>query len=146
MSFFPTFGSFGDFISLVILVRDIASAIEDANGSAADYRSLACELDTIDAVLKQAQQLCEHHSTIPNVQILYAVAKNTIDSCQADLAFFKSQLNKYKTSLGDGSGNILKRTSRKVMWLTEKEDISKFRVKLIGYSASLNAILNMVTV
>ncbi|KAK8068800.1 hypothetical protein PG994_005416 [Apiospora phragmitis] len=127
MSFSPTFGAFGDFISLSIMVKDIVHAIGDTHGAAADYRSLACELETTDAALKQARRL----------------SKNTIDSCQADLVLFTTQLRKYKASLGDGNGNILKRTSMKVMWLTEKDDINKFRVKLIGKAGQI-ILMNML--
>ncbi|KAK7975353.1 hypothetical protein PG989_013816 [Apiospora arundinis] len=146
MSFSPTFGSIGDFISLSILIKDVVNAVGDAHGSVADYHSLSNELDTIVAVLQQAHLLCTSRSPNPDVQALHEIAKNAIGSCQSDLTSFTARFHKYKSTLGDGDGGLFKRSSMKVLWLTEKDDINKFRIKLVGFSASLNAILNMATV
>ncbi|KAK8878773.1 hypothetical protein PGQ11_000067 [Apiospora arundinis] len=143
MSFSPTFGSFGDFISLGILIRDVVNAIDDTHGSAAEYRSLAAQLEITGAMLKEAQRLCESHTTVSNVQLLNEMAKKVVDSCQADLTLFEVRLLNYKSALGDGNGGFAKRTSRKVMWLMEKHTIKEFRAKLGGLNLSLNIILSM---
>ncbi|KAK8052713.1 hypothetical protein PG996_012014 [Apiospora saccharicola] len=145
MSFSPTFGSFGDFISLSILIKDIVIAVGDTHGSAADYRSLSAALDNMDAMLNQAHLLCNTHSTNSNIQTLQGIANHAIDSCRADLTLFLTCLRDYKSSLGDGHGNIFKKTSRKLLWLFKKGEIDTFHVKLIGHSASLNMMMGMVT-
>lgn len=141
MSFSPAFGSFGDFISLSILIKDIVNALSDTHGSVADYRSLARELDIIDTVLKHVCRLCQTNSPVAEIQALHEFARKTIEGCQADLSLFTARLSKYKSSLGNNSGKLLKIIFLKLLWLKEKDGINRFRVKLIGYSGSLNMIM-----
>lgn len=47
MSFSPTFGSFGDFVSLVIIIRDLYSALSESSGSASEYQDIKDELDDV---------------------------------------------------------------------------------------------------
>ncbi|KAK8131647.1 hypothetical protein PG984_008085 [Apiospora sp. TS-2023a] len=144
MSLSPTFGSFGDFISLSVLIKDIVKAVDDAHGSAAEYRSLAKDLDIFNDTLQEAYRLCGAESTNPDVQSLHELAKEAINSCQANIGLFTAQLRKYKSSLGGENENPFKRTYRKVQWLAEKEDIAKFRAQLNWHSASLNLVFNMM--
>lgn len=53
MAFAPTFGSFGDFISVGILIKDILRTFDHVRGSVAEYRSLIKELYTLDLSLLQ---------------------------------------------------------------------------------------------
>lgn len=73
------------------------------------------------------------------------MANYAIDSCRADLTLFLARLRNYKSSLGNGSGNIFKKTGRKLLWLFKKGEIDAFRVKLIGHSTSLNMMMTMAT-
>lgn len=97
------------------------------------------------AMLNQVHLLCDSRSANPAIQALQGLANHAIDSSQADLALFSMRLRNYKSSLGEGNGNIFMKTFRKLLWLFKKDEIDAFRVKLIGHSTSLNLMVTMVT-
>lgn len=148
MAFAPTFGSFGDFLTAIAVIRDVVKAVGDTHGSAAEYRSLAGELTLFHAILEKAYRLCEVHSTDPEVQSLHRLAKEAIDNCQMNMDAFKPLLHKYESSLGDDTGSFFKKVKqapRKVLWLKEKPNIDKFLTELNCYNIMLNTTLSLVT-
>jgi hypothetical protein len=49
MSF--TFGSVGDIISICLIIKDLAVALDDSGGSSAEYRELRRELWALERAL-----------------------------------------------------------------------------------------------
>lgn len=142
MAFAPTFGSFGDFISVGILIKDILRTFDDVRGSVAEYRSLTKELHTLDLSLLQVHHTCISHLPRPETHALKELATEIVDDCKSDVAAFKQQMEKYQTALGHESTNVLGRTARKVQWLTKTRDIDQFREKVKIHSIRLNVVLN----
>lgn len=47
MSFSPSFGGFGDFVSVVIIIRNLYGALSEGSGSAREYQDIKDELDDV---------------------------------------------------------------------------------------------------
>lgn len=145
MAFAPTFGSFGDFISVSILIKDILRTFDHVRGSVAEYRSLIKELHTLDLSLLQVHQTCISHLSEPTTYNLKELAIRTLDDCKSDVHAFKQKIEKYQAALGHESTNVIGRTAREVQWLTKKGDIDQFHAKVVAHGVSLNMILNMAS-
>ena len=52
-----TFGSFGDIVSLCIIVKDLVKALDRSRGSSAEYRAIITELWVLDDILVQVELL-----------------------------------------------------------------------------------------
>lgn len=145
MAFTPTFGSFGDFITVSILVKDILRAFDGVRGSTAEYLSLIKELHTLDLSLSQFDQICISHLSGAETYALKQSAMMTLDDCKADVECFKQQIHDYQAALGSESANVFERAAKKVRWLTKKHDIDQFRAKVVAHQIKLNLLLSMAS-
>ncbi|CAJ2511261.1 Uu.00g068860.m01.CDS01 [Anthostomella pinea] len=132
MSFSPTFGDFGDFISISLLINDLIRALSDSRGSTAEYQTLAQELCLLNTALLQ----------MPELQALRDLSLKTAQECRNQIQTFSAKINKYETTLGSGSGgSAVKTAARKIQWLTEKSDVSRFRAEIMGQRNAISLLL-----
>ena len=89
--------------------------------------------------ISQVVAVWQNYANSPELEELGAITKDVIEHWRQDLLDFQSKINKkYATSLcEDGSGSWIKDTSKKVMWLKEKEDIIELRRKLHIFSDTI---------
>ena len=53
MSF--TFGSFGDIVTLSLLIKDLIKSLDDSRGSSAEYQAVVRELWSLDKALLEVE-------------------------------------------------------------------------------------------
>jgi hypothetical protein len=87
--------------------------------------------------------LWQNYEDSPELEVLATAAKEAIKDWRYILLTFRLKVEKkYGTSLSaGGSGNWLKDTSKKVRWLTEKEDVLELRRKLHLASDTLTMLV-----
>lgn len=141
MSFAPTFGSLGDFISISILIKQVSQSLNDARGSTVEYRSLFKELDTLDIVVLQVSQACHAYLSGSQAHVLGEMASGITGQLQADIKDLKDHIEKYKSTLGCDSVSRIRGAIGRLRWLSEKEAFGKFREKFSSHKISLNLVL-----
>jgi hypothetical protein len=87
--------------------------------------------------------LWQNYENSPELEELGTTTKEAINDLRDKLLTFRLKADKkYGTSLSSGgSGNWLKDTSRKVVWLKEKEDVLELRRKLQLASDTLTILV-----
>jgi hypothetical protein len=149
MDFGLTFGSVGDFISLTVLIKDIIAALDDARGSAKEYRALVQELVTLQLTLEAVQHTCEDPQFTHSLEDLAKVALDTVAHIKDCLSGFLRQIQKYEPALSagaSGKGNSLKAMGRKLQWKLNEKDVEKFRAEVMGCTMALKVLLEVITV
>jgi hypothetical protein len=144
----PTFGAIGDFISIVLLVKDIASALDECRGSSKAFRDLIAEIGLLRKALEQVARIYQG-PTLPNsFKDLQAIIHTTIDQTRKCLEDFCDRVTKkYGKSLAErGSGSALKDIARKIQWKFEGKETEKFRSEVMGYRMSLEMFLQVTAV
>lgn len=128
--------SVGDFVSIGLLIKEIASAL---NGSStAEYRELTNELQ----LLQQTLHEIEHLEELPGQEDVINKVKFAAVMCHIPLDDFASKLKKYDILAdSDLKQNIrlAKSWGRKVQWnVSMKDEIQKLRAYLGVHMGSLN--------
>ncbi|KAH7140853.1 hypothetical protein EDB81DRAFT_66730 [Dactylonectria macrodidyma] len=142
-----TFGAVGDFISVVVIIRDILSALNDSRGSSRDFRELTQSLKVMEKALEELHGVFNDPRVPIELDSLQSVALDTARQITCRLTEFRQKIDKYSTSLAhNGSGNPIKDTVKKIQWKLEEGEVSKFRGEIAGYTASLKILLHAVTV
>lgn len=145
MSFDPTFGGLGDFVSIVVLIKDIVLALDGSRGSAKKYQDLVRSLDilstTIEAVEK-AYRGPRHAAGFDNISVTALQTVRHIRTCLKD---FTGRLQKYGPSLSlGGLGNPAKDAARKIQFKAMEEDeIQSFQMQVLGYNMLLKTLLDV---
>ncbi len=87
--------------------------------------------------------LWQNYEDSPELSELGTATKNAVRGWRDTLLAFRLKVDKkYGTSLSlEGSGNWIKDTSKKVLWLKEKEDITELRRKLHVASDNLMILI-----
>ncbi|KAF2876011.1 hypothetical protein BDV95DRAFT_665353 [Massariosphaeria phaeospora] len=142
-----TFGSFGDIISVTLLVKDVVAALDESRGSSAEYQGLVRELNHLDSALLQVRELCEQHEATPELAALCRTAQKAVRDCEVSVGAFLKKIQKYQTTLGEQSkAVVLVKAARKVQWaVSEKEDVARFRAEVVAHRTSLNVLISTVT-
>src|SRR4051812_34713302 len=97
--------SVGDVLAISTLVKDLAIALNDTRGSAAEYRSIINELLLLDnALLHVAELFCSNEPT-PELEALHKTAEDTVRKCRESMRSFQNQLDKYDGCLGSSISN-----------------------------------------
>jgi len=65
MPFAPSFGSFGDFFTIVILIKNIINALDDATGSKSEYQHLIEALSSLLEAFQEVKLICQTPNPIP---------------------------------------------------------------------------------
>ncbi|PVH89250.1 hypothetical protein DL98DRAFT_647802 [Cadophora sp. DSE1049] len=142
-----TFGSVGDIISICLIVKDLVAALDDSRGSKAEYREVVRELYILDRALLEVDILSRTCERTPELVALCKTARQTAQNCRQCIETFTKKIKKYGTSLGEGSSrNILRDTVMKIRWVSQKEDLEKFRAEVAAHSSSMNMLLATASV
>lgn len=142
MSFDPTFGSFGDFLSIAILIKEICVALNESRGSARNYQDLIQQLEILAkaiqalAVYLSSQRTGSDSESVTILQI--------VEQIRILLEEFHDRLRKYAPSLSPGgSGNAWKDAGRKLQFRMEEGDFEKFLTKVKAYTMLLQPLIGV---
>ncbi|KAF4986960.1 hypothetical protein FDECE_15678 [Fusarium decemcellulare] len=141
-----TFGAFGDFVSVILIIRDIITALNDSRGSTRDFLELTESLQVLEKALQELDEVFKDPRAPNELESLRLFALGTARQINHRATEFRERMKKYAHSLShSGSGNPIKDTVRKLQWKLDEGDINKFRGELVGYTASLNILLHATT-
>jgi hypothetical protein len=143
MSVAVTFGSVGDIITVVGIIKDLVTTLNNSRGSSADYQRVIRELNTFQNILHQLDDLtkfCENH---PDYTALRDTARLEALECARLVEPFKKKLQRYSESLRiGGSGNTVKDAYEKVHYrLLGKDDAEQFRKAVCTRVGAMTALL-----
>lgn len=146
-----TFGSVGDIIVVCVLVKDCVDALNETRGSAAECQAVIQELCILEKASLEVGILSKTHATTPEPQNVFANLTTTIEQCRTSLASFKSRIEPYNRDLADVSSaenasRAFAGPARKLLWQVRmKDDISRFRAKIVAHSISIGQLLAAAT-
>jgi hypothetical protein len=128
--------SVGDFVSIGLLIKEIASALNGS--SSAEYRELTNELQLLQQTLREI----EHLEGLPGQEDVINAVKFAALMCHTPLDEFASKLQKYdilaESDLKQNS-TVAKSWGRKVQWnVSMKDEVHKLRAYLGVHLGSLN--------
>ncbi|KAJ9607370.1 hypothetical protein H2200_008443 [Cladophialophora chaetospira] len=139
--------SAGDFISGVLLVKDIIKALDNVSGSSAEYDALRGELRGLERALHLVSNLPP--GTCSTIQ---HTTETCVQACHNIIQAFVRKAAKFDTTLihaaSTSQQNITrpppwKAALRKVQWaLLKKEDVVRVRLEIAAQVAILNTLLN----
>lgn len=138
-----TFGSVGDIISVSLLVKDLLLALDSSKGSSTGYQAVVSELNVLDKALLQVAQLANKHAPTPELHALWETAKHSVDKCRIAVDSFTKRIDKYRNSLREGgSYSSIKDAARKIQWqMCQKDEVTRFRVEIAGYTDSITMLV-----
>ncbi|KAL1874869.1 hypothetical protein Daus18300_003410 [Diaporthe australafricana] len=146
MAFAPSFGSFGDFLSIAILIKDVVVALGDCRGSSSKYLELRQGLEILGETVHQVDQACNNPKLVVSNDISTAARRIISQIRQCLTAFNSHKLQKYATSLAPGgSGNLLKDVARKIQYKFDEKDIENFQREILGYNMLLTTLMEVST-
>ena len=130
--------SASDFLTAGRLIKDIATCLNDAKGSAASYRELMLELEGLQVALDKIEHLQVRPEQNANVDGIKVAAL----SCRYTLNDFLTKVKNY-AALEYGSGaSRSKKAAKKVKWEVRMEDdVKQLRGYLQGHTSNLNMML-----
>ena len=148
MSAGVTFGSFGDVVSLCIVIKDLIKAVDDSRGSSAEYQEIIRELWALDRALLELGALWRTDEGTVESNALRETAHRMADQCRQCIEAFLEKVKKYGSSLQDrGSGKVMKDTTMKVRWrLAHADELIKFRAEINTHCSAINMLLLTVSV
>ena len=134
-----TFGSVGDIISTVLLIKALVKALDDSQGSGSEYCELIRELWSLEVALLEVENLSHTHPTVSSVNTLRQAALQ----CRPGIDDFLKKIQKYHTSLRtQGSGNVIRDVWWKVQWrVTFKDDLAQFRAEVNSHASSITLLM-----
>jgi len=143
-----TFGAIGDFLSIALLIKDIASALDESRGSAKAYRGLIDEITQLHRALEQVDHIYQGPDIPSGLSDLISIAQTTVSQVRETLKAFHGRIcKKYGDSLAEGgSGNIFKDSAKRIQFKLEEKDVANFRTELSGHRMSLELFLQITTV
>lgn len=141
----PTFGSFGDFLSIAALIKDIVIALNDSRGSSKKYQSLIHGLDILNTAIGQVEQLYRSQRFTVGIERGPVTAlEQAIAKIWQSLEDFHAKIRKFATSLSPGgSGRVFKDAARKIQFKMEEKDVQEFQQEVLGYNMSLELLLGV---
>lgn len=140
--------SAGDFISGILLVKDLIQALDNAGGSSAEYQALRGELKGLETALNL---LCNSNLSAWDDSHREAI-EQTVQVCHGIIHAFLTQVAKFDAALTPSANAsqhatvtvpAWKATLRKVQWaFLKKDDVVRLRVELSAQTSILNTLLN----
>lgn len=145
MAFDPTFGSFGDFLSIAALIKDIVIALDDSRGSKQKYQALIQELGILTQAIEQTEKIYKDQRYVSGVDRSPVTALETaVAKIWQRLEDFNLKLRKYAISLcPGGSGHVIRDIARKIQFKIEEKDVEEFQRDVLGYNISLKLLLQV---
>ncbi|KAF3770082.1 hypothetical protein M406DRAFT_325551 [Cryphonectria parasitica EP155] len=149
MSFAPTFASFGDFLSIALLIKDIISALDDSRGSAKKYQDLIQSLAILEQAIQQVDKVYRSPQNADTFNSISVTALQVTGQIRKCLEEFKARIEKYSKCLGPGgSDNVAKkmtRRARKLQFRCEQDQVDEFQQQVHMYNMLLNTLLQATT-
>jgi len=139
-----TFGAVGDIISVVLLVKDLVAALDEARGSKAEYQAVVRELWVLDRTLLEIDLLTRLHGdgATPELRSLCETAKQAVARCSDRVSIYKKRIQGYQRTFEGGKVNRVKEVGRAIVWrIGEKEALEQFRAEIAGTTSSLQMLL-----
>lgn len=129
--------SLGDFIACLALIKTVIESLQEAHGSAAQYRSLIASLESLESALVRVRDV-----KIQDASLKMALHRVALE-CRISLSNFMRKIEKYQSSLGVGSSaNCFKDGIRKIQWaMYAKEDIAFFQDEISGHVQAIVLLL-----
>ncbi|GKT58321.1 vegetative cell wall protein gp1 [Colletotrichum tofieldiae] len=147
MEFTLAFGAVGDFIAVIELIKNIIVALDDCRGSARDYQDTVQNLEMLGKILQQVAEVYQDQGFNDHLGDLRAIAWRSLQQIRLCLDGFSDKIQKFAPSLTNGgTKNVFKDVARKIQWKLEEKDVDKFRTEVMGYTMSLNMLLEVTTV
>lgn len=143
MSAGVTFGSFGDIITLCIIIKDLVKALDDSRGSSAEYQEVIRELWALDRVLLEVELLWRTCEDSVELNALRETARRMADQCRQSIEGFLTKIKKYGPSLRDGgSGSVFRDATMKIRWqIAHADELTKFRAEINAHCSAINMLL-----
>lgn len=145
MAFDPSFGSFGDFLSIAALIKDIVIALDDSRGSKKKYQALIQQLGILTVVIEQIENIYKDQRYVGGVDGTSVTALETaVANIWQRLEDFYLKLRKYTTSLSPGgSGSVLRDAAKKIQFKFEEKDVEEFQRDILVYGNLLQILLGI---
>lgn len=140
-----TFGSFGDIITIIGVVKQAHKALSESAGSSEDYQNLLADLDSFSQLLQTVQSVCSSvgpdglpRSLENGIGEALGRSKVVLNEIYANIAGYQESLKK------GGSGSWIEDSWRKIWWcLSKKEDIKEMRQRLSDCAQILDTLLSV---
>lgn len=138
-----TFGSVGDIITVCLLAKSIAKALDDSKGSSAEYQGLITEIRSLECSLLEVELFTRSWRDASTSVPVQQECSKLVNDCRKTLEAFQAYLKNYDSSLAkDSRTGFLRRAGTKIKWqLLAKDTVSRFRSELAGHSNALNMMM-----
>lgn len=135
--------SVGDCITISILIKDVFSALDNSQGSAAEYQELCRELWSLDKALLEVKQLSENISDVVQLNALQQSVGRAVTQCKECIVTYLDKIKAFNRTLRDGgSGSRIRDAYGKIKWsLTQKYELVKFRREIAAHGSAINMLL-----
>lgn len=115
MPFSATFCSFGDILSLCLLIKELVKALDESRGASAEYQDTIREFSALDCILLEVELLSTTGEATIESNALRETARRVTDQCRRPIETFLEQIKKYGPSLRDGgSGSVIRDRAMKI--------------------------------
>lgn len=143
-----TFGSVGDIIAVCLLAKQIVDSLDSARGSAAEYRSLATEIRSLEKTLLEVELLVRKYKDHNAAISVLDEVPDLIRDCRNVLYSLDQDLKKYHKHLKESPcSNLAGRVGMKVRWeVSIKDKVIKYRVQIAAHCNALNMAMITATV
>lgn len=136
--------SAGDFVTCLVLIKNVAQALNDSTGSVADFKALMRTLKSLEHGLVTSEVVYQQWEKL---DIAPAFKRNTVamtngihferQQCKEILESFITSLKPYTDAFVKGRGMALVRQLKKVTWTFRKDDVGKLDRDLEGHLKTL---------
>lgn len=144
-----TFGAVGDIISVVLLVKDLVTTLDEARGSKAEYQAVIRELWLLDRTLLEIDILTRQHGdgATPELRSLCETAKRAVSRCNDLISTFSQRIQRYQNTLDQSQKkDRLRELGDAIRWIVgEKEALEHFRTEIAGVTSSLQMLMTMAS-
>ncbi|KAK0109431.1 hypothetical protein ONS95_002125 [Cadophora gregata] len=137
--------SVGDFVACMLLINDVAQALQSSTGSVSEVKNLVGQLDSLMLALMSSASIHQQINGIelgPEFKAAAGAMSNGIqmeyERCKDALQAFKDSLKPYTDAFVAGKASALTRHVRKITWLFRNDDIAKLEKRLEAHLRSLN--------
>lgn len=139
-----TFGSFGDIVTVIQLLRDVVKVLGDSKGASLDYQKLVEELRGYEDVLVEVHDTLSDSRT--PVRVARALRKE-VDLCNAIITRINRDIIKYRESLRrGGSKRMMIDSWRKIGWtLFRGPEVDQVRQELASCAQRMTASISLST-
>lgn len=142
MSFSATFGSFGDFVTIVILIKDVIKTLDDGKGSSSEYHQTIRELLSLERAFVEVGIMCQDPDPTSGLYALTIQVRAILDQCKTCIEKFLRLVHRYTRTLRpNGSGNAFRDFASKMKWQFEKAEVERFQGEIARHSCAMNMLL-----